>query len=225
MMTHGDSSQDIDIDAVMSILSKEVPKYDVPVVDLIKIQTNDPFRILLATILSSRTKDSTTAQAAARLFEKVKTFKDLETISDDELEKAIFPVGFYKTKVKNLKKLPTVIDEEFDGRIPKTVDELVKLPGVGRKTANLVSAVAFEEDAICVDTHVHRITNRLGYVDTKTPLETEMALREKLPREHWQKINNLLVAFGQNLCTPISPYCSKCPVRQHCKRTGVTNSR
>jgi len=213
------------IDAVFSILKKEVPKYNVPVVDLINVQTNDPVKVLLATILSARTKDATTAKAAARLFTKVKKISDLDALSVTEVEKLIYPVGFYKTKARHLKQLPSVLKEKFDDKIPRAVEELIHLPGVGRKTANLVVAVAFEDDAICVDTHVHKIFNRLGYVKTKNPFETEKALRKKLPKKYWKLTNRLFVAFGQNMCTPVSPHCSICPIRKYCKRVGVTQSR
>lgn len=213
------------IDTVYNILQKEVQQYKVPVADLVQIQTRDPFKVLVATILSARTKDETTSSVLPRLFEKVKTPSDLNTLSVTEIEALIFPVGFYHNKAKFLKELPVVLEKEFHGKIPETVEELTTLPGVGRKTANLVVAVAFQKPAICVDTHVHKIMNRLGYVKTKTPLETEMALRKKLPVKYWTTINMLLVAFGQNICRPVSPFCSRCPVRQYCNRVGVTTFR
>jgi endonuclease III len=214
-----------DIDKVYKILKKEVVNYNVPIVDLIQIQTKDPFKVLITTILSARTKDETTSIAAKKLFLKVKNIKDLEKINDKELEKLIYPVGFYKTKTKNLKLLPKVLKKEFNNKIPETVEELIKLPGVGRKTANLVVAIAFDKDAICVDVHVNRILNRLGYIKTKTPYETEMLLRKKLPRKYWKTINSILVAFGQNICRPISPFCSRCPIYDECKRINVKTSR
>jgi len=213
------------IDNTLRILNKEVRKDKVPVVDLIRVQTKDPFKVLLATILSARTNDRTTTEAAARLFKKVKKPKDLRKLTIKQIEKLIFPVGFYKNKARYLKELPNVLDEKFKGIIPQTVEELIELPGVGRKTANLVVTVGFNKPAICVDVHVHRITNRLGYLKTKNPLETEMALRKKLPKRHWKIINRVLVAFGQNLCRPIGPKCSECPVKQYCKRVGVKTSR
>lgn len=213
-----------DIDKVYKILKKEVVNYDVPVVDIIQIQTKDPFKVLLTTILSARTKDEVTHLAAKRLFTKINKIKDLEKISKKELEKLIYPVGFYKTKAKNLKLLPNAL-KEFNNKIPETVEELTKLPGVGRKTANLVVAVAFDKHAICVDTHVHRIMNRLSYIKTKTPHETEMILRKKLPKKYWKSINSILVAFGQNTCKPVSPFCSKCPIYNECKRIKVKTSR
>ncbi|KPK33582.1 MAG: hypothetical protein AMK70_09345, partial [Nitrospira bacterium SG8_35_1] len=174
----------IDIETVYPLLEKEVIGYDVPIVDLIAIQTRDPFKVLVATILSARTKDGTTAKAAARLFKKVSSLEGLSLLDENTIARLIFPVGFYKNKAKYLKKLPVAL-EQLGGRIPDTVEELIKLPGVGRKTANLVVAVAFNKPAICVDTHVHRIMNIWGYVNTKTPFETEMVLRQKLPQKYW----------------------------------------
>jgi len=197
----------------------------VPIVDLIKIQTNDPFRILVGTILSARTKDETTSAACKRLFSKAKDIEELGKLQLKNIEKLIYPVGFYKNKARFLKQLPNVLRDEFNNRIPETVEELVRLPGVGRKTANLVATIAFNKHAICVDTHVHRIMNRLGYVKTKIPLETEMALRKKLAKRYWKTINSLLVAFGQNICKPVSPFCSKCPIIRYCNRIGVRRSR
>ena len=215
----------VDIEKIYSILKKEVAHYKVPVVDLIKIQTNDPHKVLIATILSARTKDETTVKVCERLFKKVNKAQDLEKLSVDKIEKLIYPVGFYKTKARHLKELPRVLKEKFNGIIPQTVEELIELPGVGRKTANLVVAVGFNKPGMCVDTHVHKITNRLGYVKTKTPFETEMELRKKLPKQYWEKINSLLVAYGQNTCRPISPWCSRCVIREYCNQIGVGNHR
>jgi endonuclease III len=217
--------KNIDIDAIYKILKKEVKKYDVPVVDLVKIQTNDPAKVLIATILSARTKDETTVKACERLFKEMHTIQDLKLISKDKLQKLIFPVGFYKTKAKHLKELPYVLEEKFNNIIPDTVEELIELPGVGRKTANLVVAVGFQKPGMCVDTHVHRISNRLGYIKTKTPYESEMALRKKLPIKYWETYNSMLVAFGQHLCRPISPHCSICPIKKYCNQIGVTTQR
>ncbi|MBS3172067.1 endonuclease III [Candidatus Woesearchaeota archaeon] len=213
------------IDNIYRILEKEVVSYKSPIIDLMRARGNSPFRILIATILSARTKDETTSKVVSKLFLKVKDFKDLEKIDVKELEKLIYPVGFYKNKAKQLKKLPIVIKKEFNGKIPENIDDLVKLPGVGRKTANLVMTAAFGKYGITVDTHVFRIMNRIGYVKTKNPLETEMVLRRRLPKKYWKNINYFLVSLGQNVCTPISPYCSKCPVREYCKRVGVKSKR
>jgi len=211
----------IAIDNILSILTNEVRGYQVPVVDLIAVQTKDPFRILVATILSARTKDETTAKAASRLFKRAPDLESLVSLDEGSITKLIYPVGFYKNKAKYLKELPSAL-EQFGGRIPDTVEELIKLPGVGRKTANLVVVVAFNKPAICVDTHVHRIMNIWGYVQTKTPFETEMALRQKLPEKYWIKINSVLVAFGQATCKPVRPHCDRCIIAQYCPQIGVT---
>ena len=214
----------VNIDKINQILEKEVLKWKVPVAELIEVQTKDPFKVLVATILSARTKDQTTAMVSKRLFKTVKKPKDLEKLSIKQLEKLLHPVGFYKNKAKFLKALPLKL-KEFNNKIPKTIDELTTLPGVGRKTANLVVGVAFKTPAICVDTHVHRITNRLGYVKTTSPFKTEMALRKKLPKKYWISLNTYFVAFGQNLCNPISPWCSKCPIENYCNKINVKKSR
>ncbi len=172
--------QNRDIDTVMERLKKHFYSVKTPVVDLIQIKTEDPFKVLVATILSARTKDETTAKVAEKLFPKVQKIEDLEKISLAELDALITPVGFHRVKAKHLKELPKVLKEKFNGKIPEEIDDLLELPGVGRKTANLVRAVAFQKPAICVDVHVHRICNRWGYIQTKTPLETEMTLRQKL---------------------------------------------
>ncbi len=215
-----DRKQDIDIDFFLNTLEKEVADYKVPVVDLIKSQTRDPFKVLVATILSARTKDEVTAKVCRRLFKKVDTYKDLAKLSSDEIEKLIYPVGFYRNKAKYLSDLPKAL-EEYGGRVPDSVEELVKLPGVGRKTANLVVAVGFGKPAVCVDTHVHRIMNIWGYVNTKTPEQTEKALRKKLPEKYWLKFNSILVAFGQGTCRPVSPHCDRCPLDDRCPKIGV----
>ena len=210
-----------DIDAVMVELEKHFHSVQTPIVDLIQIQTKDPFKVLVATILSARTKDQTTAKATEALFQVVQTPDDLEKLSAAELNGLIRQVGFHNEKTKHLKQLPAVLKERFGGEVPSEIDDLLQLPGVGRKTANLVRAVAFGLPAICVDVHVHRISNRWGYIRTKTPLESEMALRKILPDRHWLNYNSFLVAFGQNLCTPRKPRCAECPIHQYCKRVGV----
>ena len=192
-----------------------------PVVDLIAVQTRSPFKVLVATVLSARTKDEVTAKASERLFREAPDADLLAGLSRERIEKLIFPVGFYKSKAGYLAKLPGAL-EKFGGKVPETIDELVTLPGVGRKTANLVRAVAFDKDAICVDTHVHRIMNIWEYVDTKTPEETEKALRKKLPRKHWKEINGILVAFGQGTCRPVGPHCYRCVLEPECPQKGVT---
>jgi len=213
----------VKIPAIFKILKSQ--NLHAPVAELISIQTNNPEKILLATILSARTKDATTAAASKRLFSRINKIQDLENISIKQIQKLIYPVGFYKTKSKHLKQLPKILKEKFNNKIPETIEELIQLPGVGRKTANLVRAVAFNKPAICVDVHVNRIMNRLGYVKTRNPHETEMALRKKLPRKHWEKINVLFVAFGQTTCAPLSPHCSRCPIIRYCNQVGVKRKR
>lgn len=210
-----------DVPIVIRKLRHEYQKHRAPIVDLIEAQTRDPFKVLLATILSARTQDGTTAKAAARLFRHVQSAADLNRLSTRQIEKLIFPVGFYHTKAAHLKKLPDALEKEFQGILPQTVEELCKLPGVGRKTANLVVAVGFSKPAICVDVHVHRIANRLGLLQTKTPLETEMTLREKLPTRYWKRWNVYFVSFGQTRCRPIRPRCNGCPIFTFCDRIGV----
>lgn len=212
----------ININKIYSILSKEVVKYNVPIIELIELETKDPFKILIGTILSARTKDQVTIKASRKLFSKVNKVDDFKKLEIKEIEKLIYPIGFFHNKAKFLKELPNHIKNNI---IPDTIEELIKLPGVGRKTANLVLAVAFKKEAICVDTHVHRIMNRIGYVKTKTPFKTEMELRKILPKKYWIKINYLLVSLGQNLCRPISPFCSKCKIKKYCKKIGVKKQR
>jgi len=209
------------IDDVMRILGEHFANVKTPIVDLIQATTKDPFRVLVGTILSARTKDETTAQAVHRLFDKISTVDELATLSVEEISSLIYPVGFYNAKAKHLKELPEVLNRDFGGRVPPEIDDMLTLPGVGRKTANLVRAVAFSLPAICVDVHVHRICNRWGYIETTTPLESEMALRAKLPEKHWLNINSYVVAFGQNLCTPRKPQCERCPIYKYCKRIGL----
>jgi endonuclease-3 len=185
----------------------------------------NPFRILIGCLLSLRTKDETTAPAAARLFALADTPRGLLRLSRARIERAIFPVGFYRTKARVIQRVCRDLLARFDGRVPGDLDALLTLHGVGRKTANLVVTMGFGGPGICVDTHVHRISNRLGFVRTTTPERTELALRQKLPRRHWIGINDLLVAFGQNVCHPTSPHCSRCPVGHACHRAGVSRSR
>ena len=207
---------------VISLLEKEVLNYDTPVVDLIAAQTKDPFKVLVATILSARTKDEVTAAASRRLFAQADTPETLALLSVSDLEKIIFPVGFFRNKALYLHQLPAALAKLPGNAVPEEIEELITLPGVGRKTANLVRAVAFNKPAICVDTHVHRIMNIWGYVQTETPLQTEMALREKLPQQYWIRINGLLVSFGQAICRPVSPHCDQCIIIDKCPQIGVT---
>jgi endonuclease-3 len=214
-----------DIHKIIKTLRKEIRRFQVPIVTEVSQRRRDPFEVLVTTILSLRTKDEVTRVAARRLLEKVHSPQDLIDIKEQELARLIFPVGFYKTKAKNLKNISKDLIEKFEGKVPDDLDELLKLKGVGRKTANLVITLAFGKPGICVDTHVHRVSNRLGYVATKTPEATEMALREKLPRQYWIEYNDLLVTWGQNICRPISPFCSKCAIRPYCKQVRVVTHR
>ncbi len=184
--------------------------------DLVAAQTDDPFRVLVGTILSARTKDACTAGACERLFARAKTPAELDALSEKEIAELIFPVGFFRTKAKMLKQLPGVLREKFNGVLPDTVEALCELPGVGRKTANLVVALGFDKPAICVDVHVHRISNRFGLIKTATPFETEMKLREILPKRYWKVWNSYIVAFGQTRCLPRNPKCDGCPVATWC---------
>lgn len=214
-----------DIHKAIKILKEEARRLSTPAVGLVAKRTRDPFKILLSCILSLRTKDGTTDKANDRLFSLGSTPEEISKIPIKKIEKAIFPVGFYRVKAKTIKGISKTLVDKYNSRVPDDLDELLKLKGVGRKTANLVLTLGFGKPGICVDTHVHRIVNRWGYVKTKNPYETEMALREKLPRRYWIEINNLLVLFGQNICKPISPLCSKCRLFRYCDRIGIGKSR
>jgi endonuclease-3 len=211
---------------VVARLRREMPKWNTTALMAVaQAAGSDPFRVLAACLLSLRTKDETTGPAAARLFALADTPAAMLALSTRTIEHAIYPVGFYRTKARVLHRVSRDLLHRFDGRVPADLDALLTLHGVGRKTANLVVTFGFGLPGICVDTHVHRITNRLGFVRTRTPEETEMVLRRRLPRRHWIALNDLLVSFGQNLCHPTSPRCSVCPVRRSCNRVGVRRSR
>ena len=208
---------DNDIHPIMKELLKVTKEMPMPVVTEIKLLTkNDAFKILISTMLSLRTKDPTTRDASFRLFEVAPTPEETIKLTAAKIEKLIYPVGFYKVKAKNILEVCHTLINDYDGKVPDEIDELLKLKGVGRKVANLVVTEAYDKDGICVDTHVHRISNRFGYINTKTPEETEWALRDKLPKEYWRVYNDTLVVYGQNLCKPIGPLCSKCTVREYC---------
>ncbi|MFH1738000.1 MAG: endonuclease III [bacterium] len=185
----------------------------------------DPFKVLISCVLSLRTKDDVTHAASSRLFARASTPKTMLDLSSDEIAGIIFPAGFYNTKARNILGICRDILERYDGRVPREIDELLTLTGVGRKTANLVVTKGYNLPGICVDTHVHRISNRWGYVETQTPEETEFALRECLPHRYWIEINDHLVTFGQNLCTPVSPHCSRCNLSRSCGKVGVQRTR
>ena len=210
---------------MLSILRKEITQWEVPIVGTFTRGPNAPFKVLISTVLSLRTKDKTTAAASHRLFSLAQTPEKMLTLSSDEIEKAIYPVGFYHTKAKNIQKICQILLNQFSGNVPDDLDTLLTLPGVGRKTANLVVTVGFNKPGICVDTHVHRISNRWGLVKTKSPDETEQVLRKILPKQYWITFNDILVTYGQNLCVPVSPFCSRCKIRFYCPRKGVYRSR
>lgn len=216
-----------DISRAIKILKQVNASFTIPAVTQISNKSRSPFMVLISCILSLRTKDNTTAQASERLFRLAKTPETMSRLSNSAIEKAIYPVGFYRNKAKVIKNISTELIEKYHSKVPDTIDDLLAFKGVGRKTANLVVTMGYGKPGICVDTHVHRITNRWGYVKTKTPEETEFALRKKLPKRYWIIINNLLVTFGQNICKPISPLCTQCRIHIYCNRAGVAmrNSR
>jgi endonuclease III len=216
---------DRDIHSVIRILRREVPKWETPIVTLMAETYQSPFRVLISCILSLRTQDATTAQASHRLFALADTPQAMLKLTTQKIAKVIYPVGFYRTKAKVIRDVCRVMIRDYSGRVPDEIDELLKLKGVGRKTANLVVTLGYRKPGICVDTHVHRISNRWGYVKTATPEKTEFALRDKLPKQYWIEYNDLLVSFGQHLCRPVSPVCSQCPVERYCAKNGVTISR
>ncbi|MDR1218367.1 MAG: endonuclease III [Treponema sp.] len=185
----------------------------------------DPWAVIASTILSLRTKDDVTFKTSQALLEKAPTPAALLALSAEEVERLAYPAGFYRTKSANLLKIAAIIESRYGGAVPADMDALLALPGVGRKTANLVITEAFDMDGICVDIHVHRINNRAGWVKTQHPEQTEMRLRDILPRPYWKRINDLLVQYGQRLCRPVSPFCSKCVIKEHCERNGVERSR
>lgn len=213
------------IDAIIPILKEEGKRLKVPAVGEIARRTEDPFQVLVSCLLSLRTRDETTEAASARLFSLGDTPEAILKLTARRIEAAIYPVSFYRNKTRQLLAICRELLEKHLGKVPDSIETLLTLPGVGRKTANLVVTVAYRRPGICVDTHVHRISNRLGYIRTKTPDESEMALRKKLPEEYWIELNDLLVPYGQFICTPISPFCSRCKIHAFCKRVGVRTKR
>jgi len=207
---------------VLRTLRRLVRRWEIPVVGHYR---DDPFTTLISCLLSLRTKDETTRGASQRLFRLARTPTRMLALSPAAIEHAIYPVGFYRTKARTVLAVCRTLRDRYDGKVPDSLEELLTIKGVGRKTANLVVTLAFDQDGICVDTHVHRISNRWGYVRTTTPEHTEMALRRTLPRRHWRTYNDLLVTFGQNLCHPTSPWCSRCPLARVCPKLGVRHSR
>jgi endonuclease-3 len=214
-----------DIHAAMAILTETMPRFEQPLIDAMGQDGQTPFHILIATILSLRTKDTLTSVVAPRLFAAADTPAAMLALDEEQIAALIYPVGFYRTKARSIRQVCELLIERHGGQVPNTLDELLALPGVGRKTANLVLTAGYGLPGICVDTHVHRICNRWGYLKTKDPNATELVLRAQLPQEYWIPINGLLVTLGQNICHPTSPRCSACPVAALCARVGVTRSR
>ncbi|MBN2516576.1 MAG: endonuclease III [Deltaproteobacteria bacterium] len=216
---------DEDISRIIELIAEALKSEKLPIVSELAEQKRNPFQILISTILSLRTKDEVTEVASRKLFARASTPHEMLKLTEDQIINAIYPVGFYRNKTKTILHVSKELIEKHNSRVPDTMEELLSLKGVGRKTANLVITLGYQGRGICVDTHVHRISNRLGYVETKTPEETEFALRDKLPQNYWIQYNTLLVAFGRTVCKPVSPLCSKCPVISNCNRVGVTKSR
>jgi endonuclease III len=211
-----------DIHQVVRILKHEIRRWPVPA---LAKYVETPFTVLIACILSLRTQDRTTVAASDRLFAIATTPESMLAVPVRKIERAIYPVSFYRTKARTIHAICEQLLSRYDGEVPCDLDDLLALPGVGRKTANIVVTLGFEKPGIAVDTHVHRISNRLGYVRTRSPEKTEMSLRRKLPSRYWIVFNDLLVAYGQNLCKPVSPHCSTCKIATYCNRIGVKTSR
>jgi endonuclease-3 len=215
-----------DIQKAIKILRKEVKQWKVPIVSIYSRNNSRPaFHVLISCLLSLRTRDEQTAEASRKLFAEADTPEKIAAMPVKRIEKLIYPVGFYRNKAKTLKEVCRTLIKDYEGQTPDSIDQLVELKGIGRKTANLVVTLGYGKPGICVDTHVHRICNIWGYVKTKTPDKTEMALRECLPKRYWIEFNDLLVTFGQNLCKPISPICSLCKLPGICPKIGVGKSR
>ena len=218
------SKKKTDVEKILLILMKESQKWDSPVKKFIKNSGENNFQILISTLLSSRTKDETTSMVSKELFKVIKTPDDV-ILNSSKIEGMIYPVGFYRTKAKRIIEIAKILKENYNSIVPENLEDLLKLPGVGRKTANIILNRCFGKQVIAVDTHVHRISNRLGLVKTETPFETENALKEVLPVKWWRRYNEILVAFGQKICHPLSPLCSICPVEIHCPKVNVKKKK
>jgi len=212
------------VQRIIETLKREKKKFKRTAISEIH-KTKDPFRVLISCLLSLRTKDEVTLKASERLFSVAKTPQEFLNLPTKKIEELIYPVGFYRVKAKRIKEISKIIIERYGGKVPDNLEELLTLPGVGRKTANIVITQGFNKYGIAVDTHVHRVSNRLGLVKTKTPEETEVKLREIIPKKYWIELNDLFVSFGQNICTPISPRCSICPISKYCDKVGVKTHR
>lgn len=214
-----------DYEKVFAILRESYYANPAPSVTLISNTKKTPYHILVSTLISLRTKDEVTLAASQRLFAFAESIEEIDVMEEAKIAELIYPAGFYKTKAKSLKEIARLILTEFEGKIPDTIEELLTLPGVGRKTANLVLILGYKQDSICVDTHVHRISNRVGWVKTKSPDDTEFALKERIPVKYWQMLNDYMVSYGQMVCRPTSPFCSKCGLSDICPKIGVARSR
>jgi endonuclease-3 len=213
------------IHSAILILQEEYRSWRTPAVTIVAQCDGSPFKVLVSCIISLRTKDEVTALASSRLFERAATSAMMKDMLVEDVAGLIYPAGFYRNKAAQIVAISQRLEDDYGGIVPDEIDELLKFKGVGRKTANLVVTLGYGKPGICVDTHVHRICNRWGYVSTKTPDETELVLRKKLPAEYWILINDLLVAFGQNHCYPVSPRCSCCRLTEICDKIGVVSSR
>ena len=213
------------ISKVLRLVRVAISAWEPAALGKIAEESHDPFRVLISCILSQQTKDQVTEAASERLYRLADRPDTILALSERRIARAIYPVSFYRTKARTIREVCRVLLTRFAGQVPDRLEALLSLNGVGRKTANLVVTVGYRKPGICVDTHVHRISNRWGYVTTTTPEQTEMALRRKLPKRHWISYNDLLVPFGQHLCRPISPFCSRCPVERWCAKIGVTIHR
>ena len=214
------------VDEIMKILKRELRDYEDSQNQKWKKIEKTPFTVLISCLLSLRTKDEVTIESSIRLLSKYRTPKDMAKADVKEIEKLIYPVGFYKTKARRIKEISKLLVEKYNGKVPDSFDELIKIKGIGRKTANIVMMYGYDrEDYLAIDTHCHRIPNRIGWIKTKTPEETERELKKKLPKKYWKDFNHLFVRFGQRICLPISPKCSECPIEKFCKKIGVDRHR
>lgn len=210
----------MEVEKIILTLEKEYPERFFPIT-----KEKDPYYILISCLLSLRTKDEVTDKASGRLFSLAKTPSEMINLSDEQIKKAIYPVGFFNRKTTTIKEVSKFLVEKYNSKVPDTIDKLLELKGVGRKTANIVITQAFNKKGIAVDTHVHRLSNRIGFVDTKTPHDTEYALIKIIPKKYWIMLNELLVKHGQNICRPISPKCSECVIEKYCRKVGVARHR
>lgn len=215
----------MEITKLVAIMGDSIKKFDAALIDRMHQEGVTAFEVLIATLLSLRTKDEVTAKAVERLFKRADDVYSLVEVPVEEIEELIYPVGFYRKKADNIIKISKIILTKYDGLVSESIEQLLELPGVGRKTANLVVSLGHQGDAICVDIHVHRICNRLGIMKTADPYETEMELIKIAPKNIWNEINKVFVVFGQNICRPVSPFCSTCPIAVYCKKVEVAKHR